>query len=153
MKLISKCIDSVLCFYCRSYYVISKVLSKGMFFQIIVTGLNLCCVLIYLIFFTTDLISMIYYIVFLIAMPLQIFPSCYLGSIFEMEFNNLPYAVFSSNWMDQDEGFKQNIIIFSQRSLQPTHFLCMGIFKIHLDSFYVTMKSAYSLFAVILRAK
>lgn len=137
----------------RAFYKIQDTISTVMFVQFLVFGVSICVTLTILIFFADDIVTMIYYALFLLSLPLEIFPCCYYGSTFEYEFGKLLYAAFKCNWIDQDAEFKKNIQIFAARSFKVTTMHAFGILKISIDTFLTTCKSAYSLFAVVLRAK
>lgn len=110
-------------------------------------------VIFYLIFFVNGIFTYIYYVVFLIAMPLEIFPLCYYGTIVQMEFEELTYGIFSCNWMDQNAAFKKNLRIFAEQSLRTQIVIAGGMFAVNLDTFFGTLKGAYSLFTVVVQMK
>ncbi|XP_053955629.1 odorant receptor 59a-like [Anastrepha ludens] len=132
---------------------IQRISSIGTFVQFLVTTFNMGVVIVYLIFYVNDIFSYIYYFVFLLAMPLEIFPLCYYGTYMEMEFEQLTYAIFSCNWMDQDAVFKKNLRIFAEQSLRKQIVIAGGIFAVNLDTFFAALKSAYSLFALVVQMK
>lgn len=123
-----------------------------MFFQIIVTSVNMCATIVYLILFASDPFTLIYYCVYFLSITVEIFPVCYYGSVMEMEFQNLTYALFSSNWMDQDKKFKQNLRIVAETAKKPLYVMAWQ-FRINLNSFLFACKNAYSLFALIMNLK
>ncbi|XP_037811881.1 uncharacterized protein LOC119603780 [Lucilia sericata] len=65
--------------------------------------INICTILVFLILFASDAFTLIYYFVYFISMTVEILPACYYGIVIEIEFRNLSYALFSSNWLEQDE--------------------------------------------------
>lgn len=77
---------------------------------------------------------------------------CYYGSIIEFEFNNLTYALFSSNWLDQDSRYRKIFLIFVEVTNKPL-FMEAKIFRINLNSFLFACKNAYSMFALIMNIK
>lgn len=77
---------------------------------------------------------------------------CYYGTIMEAEFEHLTYALFSSNWLDQDKEFKQNLRIFAEATNKPLKVFAW-IIPINLNLFIFACKNAYSLFALIMKMK
>lgn len=86
------------------------------------------------------------------GMVLEILPSCYYGTVMESEFQNLSYALFSANWIDQDITFKKNLRLFIEQANKRLHVMAW-IFYINMNSFLIACKNAYSLFAVIMSVK
>ncbi|XP_028895352.2 odorant receptor 59a-like [Zeugodacus cucurbitae] len=132
---------------------IQRICSIGTFVQILVTAINMGVVIVYLIFYVDGIFAYIYYIVFLIAMPLEIFPLCYYGTSVQMEFEQLTYAIFSCNWVFENATFKQDLRIFTEQSLRKQIVIAGGMFAVNLDTFFATLKGAYSLFAVVVQMK
>ena len=130
-----------------------RTISWCMFAQIIFSGASMCVVIIFILFYLDDLFSYVYYAIYLFAIPMEIFPTCYYGSKFQLEFYKLSYDLFSCNWIDQSKEFKLNLRIFIQQSLKDVKALAGGMFNINLDAFFACCKMAYSLFAVITRVK
>ncbi|XP_065358776.1 odorant receptor 33a-like [Calliphora vicina] len=112
------------------------------------SGLNICVVLVYLFFYVDNLLSYIYYTIFMAALGVELFPIYYFGSLLQEEFNDLPYAIFSSNWPFQTRSYRQNVVIFTEVAMRKLTMLAGGVVGIRLDSFFAICKTAYSLFAV-----
>lgn len=110
-------------------------------------------VIVYLIFYVDGIFAYIYYTVFLFAMPLEVFPLCYYGTYMQLEFEQLTYAIFSCNWMEQTVAFKKNLLIFAEQSLRKQVVVASGMFAVNLDTFFATLKGAYSLFALVVQMK
>lgn len=123
-----------------------------MFFQILCTSINLCATIVFVILFTTDPFTMLYYFVYFLSMTGEILPVCYYGTVMEMEFQNLTYALFSSNWKDQNREFKKNLLIFAETTKKPLNVMAW-LFRINLNSFIIVCKNSYSLFALIMNMK
>ncbi|XP_039964697.1 odorant receptor 59a-like [Bactrocera tryoni] len=132
---------------------IQRICSLGTFVQILVTAINMGVVIVYLIFYVDGIFTYIYYIVFLIAMPLEVFPLCYYGTCMQLEFEQLTYAIFSCNWMDQSVAFKKNLLIFAEQSLREQIVIAGGMFAVNLGTFFATLKFAYSLFTIVVQMK
>lgn len=106
-----------------------------------------------LLFYVDTPFERAYYFIYFISMPLEIFPICYYGSSLQLLFGQLQYEVFRCNWMDQTPRFKKHMILFTERALKVIIALAGGMIKIHLDTFFATVKGAYSLFAVIMKVR
>ncbi|XP_054744549.1 odorant receptor 33b-like [Anastrepha obliqua] len=128
-------------------------LSHTQMAQFISSGLNMCIVLFYLIFYVDNFFSYIYYALYLVSMAIELLPSCYYGSILIYEFQQLPSAIFECSWLGQSREFYLNQRIFMELSLQAITPLAGGIIGINLNSFLGTCKMAYSLYAVCNRMK
>ncbi|KAM7355850.1 odorant receptor 59a-like [Cochliomyia hominivorax] len=131
---------------------LEEIISLYMFFQIICTSINLCASIVFLILFSSDPFTMLYYCFYFLAMLIELLPACYYGTIMEMAFQNLTYALFSSNWMDQNVKFKKNLRIFAETTKKPLYMMAW-LFRINLDTFIVVCKNSYSLFALIMNMK
>ncbi|SPP79865.1 blast:Odorant receptor 33c [Drosophila guanche] len=84
-------------------------------------------------------------LIFLAVICVQVFPSCYLASVVAAEISSLPYAIFSSKWYEASSEHRRDLLIFTQLTL--THI------ELNLNAFYATLKTAYSLFALVLQVK
>ncbi|CAD7003982.1 unnamed protein product [Ceratitis capitata] len=104
---------------------IQRICSLGTFVQILVTAFNMGVV----------------------------FPLCYFGTSAQMEFEQLSYAIFSCNWVAQNTAFKKNLLIFTEQSLRKQIVIAGGMFAVNMDTFFATLKFAYSLFAVVVQMK
>ncbi|XP_067642488.1 odorant receptor 59a-like [Eurosta solidaginis] len=132
---------------------IGEIIGVGMFFQIISASLVLGCVIIYMVFYVDNIFEGVYYSIYLFGCAMEVFPTCYFGTHFEFEFEQLTHMLFACNWMDQNRVFKRNLIICVEQSLQKRNFRVGGMFHINLNTFFATCKGAYSLLAVALSMK
>ncbi|EDW85627.1 uncharacterized protein Dwil_GK23056 [Drosophila willistoni] len=132
---------------------IEAFMSLPMFIQFAVTALNVCIGIAALLFFVSEPMSRIYFLFYAMAMPLQIFPTCYFGTDNEFWFGRLHYAAFSCNWLDQSKTFKRKLMLFVERSLKRSTAMAGGMLRVHVDTFFSTLKFAYSLFTIILRMR
>ncbi|KAH8240350.1 hypothetical protein KR038_004744, partial [Drosophila bunnanda] len=128
-------------------------ISLPMFIQFTVTALNVCIGIAALVFFVSEPMARIYLIFYSMAMPLQIFPSCYFGTDNEYWFGRLHYAAFSCNWHTQSRSFKRKMMLFVEQSLRKITAMAGGMLRVHLDTFFSTLKGAYSLFTLIIRLR
>ncbi|XP_037958876.1 odorant receptor 33b-like [Teleopsis dalmanni] len=135
------------------YTTLQKVVSKPLFVQFFAGAVNICVAVVYLIFYANSIITYVYYTMHLFSICVELFPVCYYGSLMEQEFRDLPYAIFSCKWFTQPQKFRRSVIIFTQLSLRNVTALAGGMVRIHLDSFFVTCKMAYSFFTAIMSMK
>ncbi|XP_014097365.1 odorant receptor 59a-like [Bactrocera oleae] len=137
----------------KLFDLLQEVMSWPMFIQFTVTAFNICVAMVVMLFYVDTPFERLYYLIYFISMPLQIFPICYYGSSLQLLFGQLQYEVFRCNWTDQTRRFKKQMMLFTERALKTTTGLAGGMIKIHLDTFFATVKGAYSLFAVIMKVK
>ncbi|KAM7352150.1 odorant receptor 33b-like [Cochliomyia hominivorax] len=135
------------------FKLIEDALSYVQLILFISSGLNICVVIVYLFFYVNNLLGFIYYSTFLVAIAVELFPIYYYGSLLQEEFNNLPYAIFSNNWLFQTKSYRQIVVIFVEIAKRKLTMLAGGIVSIRLDSFFAICKTAYSLFAVAMNMK
>ncbi|XP_034475550.1 odorant receptor 59a-like [Drosophila innubila] len=128
-------------------------MSLPILIQIVVSALNVCVSIAGVLFFVTEPMSRTYLVFYAIAMPIQIFPTCYYGTDNELWFGKLHYAVFSCNWIKQSRNFKKKLMLFVECSLKQKTAMAGGMVRIHVDTFFSTLKFAYSLFTIILRMR
>ncbi|XP_064535242.1 odorant receptor 33c [Drosophila montana] len=139
----------------RIYQLTRETISPVQLIQVVFCGANLCIVIFYVIFFVRDTVSLMYNAMLFAVVCLQLFPSCYFASVVAEEAQRLPYAIFSSNWYEQSHQHQRNVLIFIQMTLrlakQPM--MAGGLIELNLNTFFSTVKMAYSLFAVVARVK
>ncbi|KAM7358145.1 odorant receptor 33b-like [Cochliomyia hominivorax] len=131
---------------------LEEIIYMYMFFQILFASINMCTSIVFLILFAADPFTLIYYLSYFLSMLAEILPVCYYGTIMEIEFGNLTYALFSSNWLDKDLKFKQNLRIFAE-STKKTLYISALVFHVNLELFLKACKNSYSLFALIMNMK
>lgn len=127
----------------------SRIASPIMLGMFLITGSNMCTSLILILFYSGNFVQKLYYIVYGIASPLKIYLTCYYGTAFQEECNNLTKAIFACNWVEQSQKFTKDLKIFLQGSLRELHFYAGGVMIVSLNGFLQVMKSAYSLFALL----
>ncbi|XP_011178699.2 odorant receptor 33b-like [Zeugodacus cucurbitae] len=137
----------------RIFELTQETLSQAQLAQFISSGLNMCIVLFYLIFYVDNVFSYIYYAVYFVSMAIELLPSCFYGSMLIYEFQQLPSAIFKCGWLGQSREFYQNQRIFVQLTLKEIVPLAGGVIGIQLNSFLGTCKMAYSLYTVCNRMK
>lgn len=89
-----------------------------------------------------DLVSLSFYLSFSATMMNEIFLPCYFGNEVTLKREQLALAIYSSEWFDLSQKFKQNMIIFLE-GLKRVRILKSGkIFTLSLFSF-LTVFSIY----------
>ncbi|XP_062120809.1 odorant receptor 33c-like [Drosophila sulfurigaster albostrigata] len=123
--------------------------------QLLFCGTNLCIIVIYALFYTEDIATVAYNIVYFMVVCIQLFPSCYFASVLAEEAQRLPNAIFSGNWYEQSAEYRRNVLIFTQMTLRlmKRPMMAGGLIELNLNAFFVTVKMAYSLFAVVVQSK
>uniref|UniRef100_A0A1I8P6G9 Odorant receptor n=1 Tax=Stomoxys calcitrans TaxID=35570 RepID=A0A1I8P6G9_STOCA len=131
---------------------VEEVISLYMFFQILFASINMCVVLVFMILFVQDPFTLGYYSCYCVGIVSEILPSCYYGTILEDEFQELAYALFSCNWIDQSIEFKKNLRIFAEQASRRVY-VTAWLFRINNGSFLIACKNSYSIFALIMNLK
>uniref|UniRef100_A0A6P4F075 Odorant receptor n=1 Tax=Drosophila rhopaloa TaxID=1041015 RepID=A0A6P4F075_DRORH len=116
--------------------------------QFLSSGINISISLVNILFLAENNFTMTYYSVFFAAMFIELFPSCYYGTLMSMEFDNLPYAIFSSNWIGMDMSYSRSLIILMELTVVPVKIKAGGIVGIDMNAFFSTVKMAYSFFTL-----
>ncbi|XP_034667938.1 odorant receptor 33a-like [Drosophila subobscura] len=116
--------------------------------QFISSGINISIVLINILFFAENSFAIIYYVVYFLAMVLELFPSCYYGTLMSMEFDKLPYAIFSSNWLGMGPRYCRTLLILMQFTLAEVGVKAGGMVGISMSAFFATIQMAYSFFTL-----
>ncbi|XP_017483290.1 PREDICTED: odorant receptor 33b-like [Rhagoletis zephyria] len=137
----------------RIFSLTQDTLSLPQLAQFISSGLNMCIVLFYLLFYVDNFFSYIYYAVYFVSMGIELLPSCYYGSKLIYEFQQLPSVIFQCSWLGQSREFYMNQRIFMELSLKTIIPMAGGVIGIQLNSFLGTCKMAYSLYTVCNRMK
>ncbi|XP_013098553.2 odorant receptor 33b-like [Stomoxys calcitrans] len=113
------------------------------------SGLNICVALVYLLFYADTFVATLYYSMFLLAICIELFPIYFYGSVMQMEFEDLTYAIFSSNWAEQPKLYRKNMQIFLQNTLPRVKMVGCGIVSIQLETFFLICRMAYTSFTLI----
>ncbi|XP_017151013.1 odorant receptor 33a-like [Drosophila miranda] len=116
--------------------------------QFISSGINISIVLINILFFAENGFAIIYYVVYFMAMVLELFPSCYYGTLMSMEFDKLPYAIFSSNWLGMGRRYCHTLLVLMQFTLTEVEIKVGGMVGISMNAFFATIRMAYSFFTL-----
>ncbi|XP_017115492.1 odorant receptor 33c [Drosophila elegans] len=139
----------------RFHHLLSRTISEVQLVQLGGCGATLCIIVSYVLFFVSDTISLVYYLIFFGVVCVQLFPSCYFASEVAEEVERLSYAIFSSRWYDQSRDHRYDLIVFTQLTLGGRRRVIKagGIIELNLNAFFATLKMAYSLFAVVVQMK
>ncbi|XP_017483527.1 PREDICTED: odorant receptor 42b-like [Rhagoletis zephyria] len=84
---------------------------------------------------------------------MQILPCCYCASLLIDDCDQLPNAIFHSNWMDQNRRYRKTILFFIQRTQNPIRFSCLKLFGVNLATGMAIGKFAFSLYTFIKESK
>lgn len=133
----------------KQFKIIDTTISTGLFLQLQVANFICCSSVVLLIFFVDDYFKRVYFALFFLAGLLQVFIICYFGCAFTQNVEDLGFALYSCNWINQDQSFKRSVLIFMQGSSRKAQFTAGGITVVSLETFVNIVKSAYSLFAIL----
>ncbi|XP_061397708.1 odorant receptor 33b-like [Musca vetustissima] len=133
----------------RLFKLIEDTQSYVQLIMYISNGLNICVAVVYLIFFVESRAAYPYYVIFILAISFELYPSYYYGSICQQEFNDLTYSIFCSNWTDQSKRFRKNMMIFVQNTLAKVTMKSGGIVEMQIKNFFAICKMTYSLFTLV----
>ncbi|XP_016928046.3 odorant receptor 23a-like [Drosophila suzukii] len=128
---------------------IQSMISLPMMMQFLIIGINTAVTMFGLIFYVESLSDRIFYVCFLLGLTLQTFPLCYYGTKVQESFEDLHYAVFCSNWVDQSATYRGYMLILSERTKRQQILLAGNLVPIHLSTFVACCKGAYSFFTLM----
>ncbi|XP_037032673.1 odorant receptor 94a-like [Bradysia coprophila] len=79
----------------------------------------------------------------------DLFMITYFGNEIMLSSNRVSYSLFESDWIEQPQSTKKNIIIFGEYLKQP-HVLVIGkLYPLTLETFTRILNSAYSMFNIL----
>lgn len=133
----------------KQFQLINKTISTGQFLQLLVSNWVICSSIVLVLFFVDNPLKRIYFGLFLLSALSQVFTISYFGSAFTGKIEELTFAIYDCNWINQDQSFKKNVMIFMEGSLRLTQFRAGGIIIISLETFVNIVKSSYSAFAIL----
>lgn len=96
------------------------------------------CAIIYLQFLQLDISnteSVVFFIMYSITMVMEIYFQCSFGAHLLSKSNRLDERVFHSNWIGQNQQFKQFLLIFGQGTEKPVEIFAGGLFRVDLTTF------------------
>ncbi|XP_067624661.1 odorant receptor 42b-like [Eurosta solidaginis] len=80
---------------------------------------------------------------------IQILPCSYMASNLIADCDQLPYAIFHSNWIDRDRRYRKTILFFIQRAQIPLRFSCLKLFYVNLATGISIGKFAFSIYTLL----
>ncbi|EDW01067.1 GH20655 [Drosophila grimshawi] len=135
------------------FQTVETFISVSMLIQFAVTGVNVCISVAGVIFLFNDPMTKAYYFFYAAGIILELFPICYYGTDIQICFGNLHYAAFRCNWIKQNRSFKKKLMLFVERSLKGSTPMAGGMLRIHIDTFFSTLKFAYSMFTILIQMR
>ncbi|XP_054728310.1 odorant receptor 7a-like [Anastrepha obliqua] len=131
------------------YNVIAPIISVTIFIQFMVTA---CCIgttLINIGIFANEFSSRIASCIYILAVVVEIFPTCYYAQCLIDDSNQLSNVIFHSQWIDQSKEYRQLLIFFMQRAQRPMYLTAGKLFPVTLNSFVSIAKFSFSLYTLI----
>ncbi|XP_037028607.1 odorant receptor 94a-like [Bradysia coprophila] len=129
---------------------VETVFDVQFFYQFVCSALVFCVTALQILRsnFLEEYVSLSFYVAFSATMMNEIFLPCYFGNEVTLRREQIPHAVYSSEWIHLSEKLKKNMIIFLE-GLKRARILRSGkIFTLSLFSFLTVINRSYSLFAV-----
>ncbi|EDW05161.1 GH22170 [Drosophila grimshawi] len=133
----------------RIHELTMDIISWPLLVQFVVISIDVGAALCTLFFYVNDVYGRVYYVSFIVALALQIFPVCYYGTLVDYHFERLQTAVYSSNWIDQSLAYRRSAIIFAERTQRLPKQLAGNFIPIALTTFLANCKAAYSFCTLI----
>ncbi|XP_031621607.1 odorant receptor 33a-like [Contarinia nasturtii] len=129
---------------------LESILGLALFAQFCVSGVVLCTSAYQLTMISSDEISKLSFIVmYFMCMMTEIFVPCFFGSVALEKSQQIRWKIYSSNWIDQNQKYKQAFLIFTSRTIKPIHLTVYKVLYLDLTTFLRILKTAYSLFALL----
>ncbi|RZC35812.1 7tm 6 domain containing protein, partial [Asbolus verrucosus] len=95
------------------------------------------------------------YIIYGMAVTVEIFIYCWFGNEVEIKSANIPYATFESDWTDASLAVKKKMIFFIIRCQRPIKLSALNLFYLSLENFIgvscdnFILRTSWSYFAVL----
>ncbi|XP_063925608.1 odorant receptor 4-like [Zophobas morio] len=86
---------------------------------------------------------------YIVGLSMQLFLYCWFGNEVETKSSHIPYAVYSSQWVDVSLKVKNNLLILGGRCQRPLKITAINLFDLSLNTFVTILRSAWSYFAVL----
>lgn len=119
----------------RVFESVRSVISATFFLQFLVTAIALCVTAVRFVFFDHGIVELILTIALFLCILMETFPICYFGSVLMEHTNQLTFALYNCNWMEQDQKFRKTLIVFMERSQRTNVFLAGCMIPITLQTF------------------
>ncbi|XP_037028512.1 odorant receptor 94b-like [Bradysia coprophila] len=113
---------------------------------------NLCiCGSLYGLAFSSEnnLIQTVINCVILIYNTFDIFVVMYFGNEIKYHYSQLIYCLFESDWINQLDTVKRNIIILTEVLKQPQDLVILKLYPMNLETFTSIVKLTYSMFNIL----
>ncbi|XP_017869519.1 PREDICTED: odorant receptor 2a [Drosophila arizonae] len=134
---------------------IQQILSIACLAQFICTATVQCTVAMHFLYVTDshDLSAMMLSSVFFLAVTLEVFIICYFGDRMRSQSEQLCDAFYACNWLDQSPQFRRLLVFTLMRSQRTFCIYAGGYIAVTLETFEQVIRSTYSAFTLLLRAK
>ncbi|KAM7344689.1 odorant receptor 2a-like [Cochliomyia hominivorax] len=127
---------------------VRPVISATCFLQFLVTAFALCLTAINLMAFDRDITQQFFAIVYLCIIVIQVFPICWHVNVLMEKSDYLTTAMYSCNWMDQNNKFRKMLIIFMQRSQITNTVLAGNLAPVTLQTFLAIIRFSFSMYTI-----
>ncbi|XP_067634637.1 odorant receptor 42a-like [Eurosta solidaginis] len=131
------------------YNIIAPMTSITIFVQFTVTAICIGTGLINLVVFSNEFSSRVGCCFFIIAVAMEIFPTCYYAQCLIDDSNQISDVIFHSNWVEQSKEYRQLLIFFMQRTQRPMFLTAGKLFPVTLNSFLSIAKFSFSLYTLM----
>ncbi|XP_067634622.1 odorant receptor 59b-like [Eurosta solidaginis] len=128
---------------------ISPIMSITLFMQFMVTAIILGCTLLNILIFAVDISSRIGSCFFVLAVIMEIYPTCYYAQCLLDDSNNLANVIFHSRWPDQSYEFRKLLVVFMQHTQKPMELLAGKLVPVNLATFVSIAKFSFTLYSFI----
>ncbi|XP_046977843.1 odorant receptor 49b-like [Vanessa cardui] len=112
-------------------------------------GSLLICVLLCGLLLPQTMESIMFMLFYSMAMVLQIFVPCWLGTQLTYQSQELVFAAYNSDWIPRTEPFKRSVKVFMERAKTPVVIIGFKLFPLSLETFTSIMKTAYSFVTLV----
>ncbi|XP_030568248.1 odorant receptor 2a [Drosophila novamexicana] len=139
----------------KLHAIIQQILSIACLAQFLCSAAVQCTVGMHFLYVTdsNDLSAMALSMVFFIAVTLEVFIICYFGDRMRGQSEKLCDAFYACNWVDQTPQFRRILIITLMTSQQTFCIYAGGYIAVTLKTFVQVIRSTWSVFTLLLRAK
>ncbi|CAD7085736.1 unnamed protein product [Hermetia illucens] len=132
--------------------VFEDIFSGVLLVQFFITEVSACITAVY-VFFADSKAEIVYTAAYFICVLIEICLPCFCGNEIEYENNQFTTALYSCNWMDQNQKFKKTLIFVMQKTEKPLEIYAGGVVKVSISTLLGVFKSTYSLFAIVNRMR
>ncbi|XP_055914223.1 odorant receptor 42a-like [Eupeodes corollae] len=129
--------------------IVRPIIAKTIFIQLVVSAAIMGIPIINIMMFADSLSSAFGSAVFLLAVTLETLPMCFTMNVLMEEINNLPTAIFHSQWVDQNKTFRHLMVVFMQNAQKFNNIMAGNILSIEVATFISIAKLAFSIYAVV----